>query len=153
MNINIFKVVDKVLKDNEKIKESLSLQAKQRMEGLVNSGDFKEFRRAASTMLSDLMKDGFDELEVKEWLSILVNEMIVREANEAIEVDGQDIVINGHRYVQVFPPSKWSGSGGINWSALGTVSIKETEEFIQALQKAIEVAKQSGVTESKEVTK
>lgn len=43
-----------------------------------------------------------------------------------------------------FPHKLWSGElnkGGINWCACGTRTIKETKEFIKALQKAIEIYK------------
>ena len=43
-----------------------------------------------------------------------------------------------------FPHKNWNGSnnqGGISWSAVGTKSIKDTQEFIKGLQTAINIYK------------
>lgn len=45
------------------------------------------------------------------------------------------------RRVQIYEKSNWSSPNptfGINWSAIGTVSVPETKAFIQKLQQAIE---------------
>lgn len=45
------------------------------------------------------------------------------------------------RYVQIYEKGNWDSPNptfGINWSAIGTVSVPETKAFIQKLQKAVE---------------
>jgi len=79
--------------------------------------------------------------------------------DENIEVDHRegedyaDIIVNGSRMITVYNMKGTGRSKGINWPGIGTSSIAKTEEFILALQKAIEVAKKLGVTESKEIIK
>lgn len=45
------------------------------------------------------------------------------------------------RRVQIYEKSNWSSPNptfGINWAAIGTVSVPETKAFIQKLQQAVE---------------
>lgn len=45
------------------------------------------------------------------------------------------------RRVQIYEKSNWNSPNptfGINWAAIGTVSVSETKAFIQKLQQAIE---------------
>lgn len=56
-----------------------------------------------------------------------------------------DITTGSYRYVEVFLDQNYKGkidSAKINWSAIGSVDIAETEEFIKHLQLAIDFCKE-----------
>ncbi|MFA6971814.1 MAG: hypothetical protein WC208_10485 [Gallionella sp.] len=55
-----------------------------------------------------------------------------------------DIVIGGRKLITVYLPDNYS-KGGVNWSAIGTATVAETETFIEGLKLAVKKAKKLGI--------
>ena len=63
------------------IEEKVSREAIQRMEGLVPTEALRSISSNVKIIIDTLMDEGFDELEIKEWLTIVVNQTIVGDAD------------------------------------------------------------------------
>ena len=79
---------DEIFKENE-LKEELSDEAYERIEGLVNLKAQEAVKKGSAIILRELTEDGFDETEVLEYLQVLIktNYGIVTETRKISEQD------------------------------------------------------------------